>query len=290
MNLMFDRVDTGEDVELVAELLGCGLKDLARSTGIGEATLKRWTSGAVRPSPALAERFYGYAYDRGLRINQIKAQFHEEMRGRAGRMALFHGSKGGLDGPVSLERCSPRSDFGRGFYCGTSLSQSASFVSMHETSSVYLLEFDSSGLSRLDFAVDEDWMLSIAWFRGRLAGYAGHPRVRALAQRVGGADYIVAPIADNRMYELVSDFIDGEITDVVCRHGLSATDLGMQCILLTQEAVDRVRVVEELYLCAPERAACLEAAHAQRRVGVDKTKAAKREFRGQGSYIDELLS
>ena len=38
---------------------------------------------------------------------------------------LFHGSKAGIDGKLSLDKSKKANDFGKGFYCGESLEQSA---------------------------------------------------------------------------------------------------------------------------------------------------------------------
>ena len=70
----------------------------------------------------------------------------------------------------------------------------------------------------------------IAYFRGRLGEFEQSSVVIELICAIRDIDYIIAPIADNRMFEIIDSFIDGEITDVQCRHCLSATNLGNQYV------------------------------------------------------------
>ena len=56
-------------------------------------------------------------------------------------------------------------------------------------------------------------MLTIAYFRGRLSGYEDHPIIKKLINKLEDIDYLVAPIADNRMFRIIDSFIEGEITD-----------------------------------------------------------------------------
>ena len=71
-------------------------------------------------------------------------------------------------------------------------------------------------------------MMTIAYYRGTLGSYENHPLIRKLVNDVEGNDYIIAPIADNRMYQIINSFIEGEITDQQCMHCLASTNLGKQ--------------------------------------------------------------
>ena len=280
----------GTDVELVKELLDCTTAGLSKRTGIGTATLERWLANGVVPSSSRLEAFYSFAFSEGLRLNAIKAQLYSEQAEQSNRTALFHGSKTGISGPLSLGKSRPNNDFGRGFYCGESLEQSAMFVSDCAAPSLYMAEFDAAGLHGERFHVDENWMLAVAWNRGRLRQYAEHPLIKGLQARLAKADYVIAPIADNRMFEVIDSFIDGEITDVQCQHSLSATDLGSQHVFVSEKALENVTLLERCYLCADEKRQYLESKRETQRIGIDKGKVARRQFRGEGRYIEELLS
>lgn len=280
----------GEDVRLVQELLGLSLERLAEQCGVTRVTLSRWIAGKAVPSSGLLDAFYDYAYSRGVRLSKIKAQLYREDCDSARSTVLFHGSKEGLEGAPSLAHGRDSCDFGRGFYCGESFEQAAMFVSSYPRSCVYACSFQTSGLRTECFSIERDWMLAVALFRGKLDAYLGHPTLRAIRDRVERADCVVAPIADNRMFEIIDSFADGELTDVQCSHCLSATDLGSQYVLRTNRAIEGLEILERCHLCPLERAAYLEERSESTRVGRDKSKVARRQYRNEGLYVEELLS
>lgn len=109
------------------------------------------------------------------------------------------------------------------------------FVSGYAESSVYVLRFANDGALRSKhYGVDQDWMLTIAYNWGKLVQCAEAPTVQRLIAELRACDYVVAPIADNRMFDLIDAFVDGEITDVQYQHALSATNLGMQFVFLSE--------------------------------------------------------
>lgn len=279
-----------EDIELVQELLGMDSRSLSAELGVSRMTLNRWGKDPEQASPAKLEAFYGYAFSRGLRLCEIHAQlFQEESRAR-NLVPLFHGSKAGIEGALSLSKSRTDNDFGKGLYCGESLEQAGSFVARFPRPVCYFVAFEEQALRKAAFHVNTEWMLAIALFRGKLADYAGHPTLEALMEKVGEADYVVAPIADNRMFDLINSFVEGEITDAQCEHGLSATSLGFQYVLRSNAALQNVVKLQPHYVCSAEKAAYLEARQERVRIGSDKAKAAKRAYRSEGRYIEELLS
>lgn len=279
-----------EDLDTLRAILECSKADLASALDVGPATIGRWLANTVAPSRSKIERFYSYAFERGVFFNQIKAQLHKEDAAAKGLTTLFHGSKTGIVEPLSLDKSCLPNDFGRGFYCGESLEQSATFVAGFPNSSLYVLSFDPSHLSCASFVVNQDWMLAIAWYRGWLRDYADHPRIIDLVHSVESAYYVVAPIADNRMYEVVNSFVDGIITDVQCQHSLAATGLGNQYVFTTERALRHVRLQEQCYLCSRERASLLARKKQENQTGANKAKTAIRKYRNEGHYIEELLS
>ena len=132
-------------------------------------------------------------------------------------------------------------------------------------------------------------MLTIAYFRGRLTGYDEHPIIRELIRKIDGKDYVSAPIADNRMFEIIDSFIDGEITDVQCQHCLSATNLGNQYVFKTEKAVRQLELKRHCYLSEREKKYYLTSKQEESKIGNDKVKIARKQFRGQGKYIEDIL-
>lgn len=278
-----------QDLELVLELLQLPMEDFAGELGVSRITVNNWLSGKCDIRDKNIESFYEYTFRKGIRLNKIKQQLYREDLVGSSEILLFHGAKTFIEGELCVDFSKKRNDFGAGFYCGESLEQSAMFVATYPTSCLYMLRFDPSGLKGKKFGVNREWMLAVAYFRERLGEYAQSKVVRSLLEELEGVDYIVAPIADNRMFEIIDQFIDGEITDIQCQHCLSATDLGNQYVLVSQKALRQANLLERCFLANAEKETYLTSRQEGYEVGRDKVKIARKLYRGQGDYIEDIL-
>ena len=105
-----------------------------------------------------------------------------------------------------------------------------------------------------EFVVSKEWMLLIAYFRGRIEEYKESKVIKKLLEEIKSVDVIVAPIADNTMYSILDDFISGIITDEQCLNALSANRLGKQYVFLNNAAIDRsLKMLERCYYCNEEK-------------------------------------
>ena len=91
------------------------------------------------------------------------------------------------------------------------------------------------------------------------------------------------------MFEIIDSFIDGEITDVQCQHCLSATNLGNQYVFVTDKALSQLRILRHCYLAPDEKKYYLSYKREESRIGNDKVKIARKQYRGQGEYIEDIL-
>ena len=278
-----------QDIESVMEIADCTMEDLADELGLSRITVSNWVNNKNKISEKHMDEFYSYVFEKGIRLNKIKEQFYREDIVKDNEVLLFHGAKTKIDGDISLNYNKKINDFGNGFYCGESLEQSAMFVATHKNSSLYMLKFKPSNLKFKKFSVDREWMLTIAYFRGRLEEYRNTEIVRKIAKTIEGVDYIVAPIADNRMFEIIDNFIDGEITDVQCQHCLSATNLGMQYVFVSKKALANITLLERCYLTESEKEAYLNSRQENFRMNMDKVKLARKQYRNQGEYIEDIM-
>lgn len=92
----------------------------------------------------------------------------------------------------------------------------------YPSSSVYIFDFNKENIKLKEFNVSEEWMLLIAYFRGKLDEYKDSKTIKELLKNLKDIDVIVAPIADNTMYTILDDFIQGKITNQQCLNALSA--------------------------------------------------------------------
>ena len=198
-----------------------------------------------------------------------------------------HGSKYGLS-EVTVSGSRNNCDFGNGFYLGQTYHQALSFVCEFDKASVYSFRYSFDGLKKIEFDCSLDWMLAICYYRETIKEYAESSMVQGIVKKIKDADIVVAPIADNKMFYVMSQFAEGEINADVALHSLSASGLGFQYIIKTERALKKSIPIEKYYLSVPERENCRRSLIERGYVIDTKLKLAKREFK-EGLYIEELL-
>ena len=139
------------------------------------------------------------------------------------------------------------------------------------------------------YNVNQEWMMTIAYYRGVLEEYENHPIIKKLIEKSCDCDYIIAPIADNRMFQIINSFIMGEITDEQCKHCLAATNLGYQYVFKSDKAIKSLKMLERCYISEKEKEYYKKMRNSDAKLGDDKVKLARIKYRGKGRYIDEIL-
>ena len=275
------------DIALIREMLDISQEELAKKIGVDKKTIIFTENGDSQMSLNVYKKICDYAFENNINLNKIKAQLYIEESKKS--KILFHGSKGGIDGNISYLKGRENNDFGKGFYCGESYEQSASFVSMYDKAYIYMLEFDPSNLEYVKFDVDTEWMLAIAYYRGTLNEYKDSKIIKKITDKIKNADYIIAPIADNRMFRIIDTFIAQEITDEQCRHCLAATNLGYQYVFLNDKAIKNIKILEECLVCDKEKEHYKNMRVNELKESDEKVKLARIKYRGKGKYIEEIL-
>ena len=278
-----------QDLKAIRDVMNLSQEELADKLGVEQITISRNEQGHTKPSDKLMEKVYAYAFENNIKLNRLKEMLWSENLKSSHRL-LFHGAKGSIEEPLSPYKSRKNNDFGQGFYTGESYEQAISFVSGFGNSSVYYIRLDERDLKCKRYEVNQEWMMTIAYYRGTLDEYKDHPAVKALIEQSRNCDYIIAPIADNRMFQIINSFIAGDLTDEQCKHCLAATNLGMQYIFLTEKAVSQIKLTERCYISNNEREYYKNIRLEESKLGDDKVKLAKRQYRGQERYIDEILS
>ena len=277
-----------QDLKAIRQILDLTQMELAEHLGVEQKTISRNESGQNEPTSKLLEQVYAYAFKRNIKLNKLKEMLWIDNLER-GHKLLFHGAKSTIEGELNVHTSRINNDFGQGFYAGESYEQAISFISGFEKSSVYFLDFNNQNLKCKKYEVNQDWMMTIAYYRGVLEAYESHPIVKRLIKESRDCDYIIAPIADNRMFQIINSFIDGEITDEQCKHCLAATHLGSQYVFISDKAIKRVKLIERCYISNNEKEYYKNIRSADTKLGDDKVKLAKIQYRGKGKYIDEIL-
>lgn len=277
-----------DDLKAIRAILGLTQAELASQIGIERITISRNELGKTTPSAKLLEQIYSFAFKNNIKLNKLKEMLWLDNL-QNGHKLLFHGAKSEIIDELEINRSRKNNDFGQGFYTGGKYEQAISFISGFDKSCVYMLDFCYKDLKHKQYGVNQEWMMTIAYYRGALEEYKHHPIVKKLAEESRLYDYIIAPIADNRMFQIINSFIYGEITDEQCKHCLSATNLGSQYVFITEKSLKNLKLVERCYVSDNERQYYKNLRSSDTKLGDDKVKLARIKYRGKGHYIDEIL-
>lgn len=272
-----------KDLDFIMAAEKKNIDEISKLTAISRTTLYEIMDSNITIS-SVYEKLYSYIYNNGYRLNSVKEDLLKET---SQKKVLFHGSKNGLDN-ISIDGARKNCDFGQGFYLGETYDQALSFVCEHIQSSVYSFTCDFKSLKVLEFDCSLDWMLAICYYRGTLSDYCDALIVKEIIKKVEEADVVIAPIADNRMFYIMTLFAQGEINANVALHSLSASKLGKQYIFKTEKSLKQIVPIEKYYLCQEEKNDSIKKLSTRTLEIETKLKLSKREFR-DGLYIEELL-
>lgn len=284
--LMENKYRLSEDVSFAMEALGMTRNQISKEMGVSTSDRFHAFSAVEAPSFIL-EKFYSFAYSHNLRLNRTKVENYQELLEK-GNLLLFHGSRDGLndiDPKGSRKEC----DFSNGFYCSEFYSSALCFVEGDADSSIYLFEFSPRGLKIGEYSCDLEWMLSVCYYRGMLRQYSESETLKRILSKHAKDDVLIAPIADNKRFQIRRRFGNGQITTTQAVHALSAARLGKQFVFKTDKAVSALKEKERLYLCKAEKEFSKNNSIERGKEIQTKLDFAKRQYRNEGLYIDEVL-
>lgn len=274
---------------LLCDLLDINLNELANVCSVPYITLKRLVNDENLAEEKNLDKIYTFAYSKGIFFNEIYEQLYTELKQDETTRVLYHGSKQKLELPIDFLHSKENNDFGVGFYLGESFKQAASYISNSKSTTVYSFALNIKNLKFTQFKVDREWMFAIAYYRGWLHGKENNRLIKKIIEKVNVSDVVVAPIADNRMFDIISEFVRNEITDQQCEHSLSATNLGMQYVVKSKKAIKHLDFIDEMYVSNIEKEDLIESRNLNFKTNLNKVSAARIEFKNKGKYIDEIL-
>ena len=276
-----------KDIQSIRELFGLTREDFSKKVGISRMNISRYEKGSIEPTTTSLEKIYSYPYNEKFKLNKAKELLFIDNKGD--RVLLFHGSKYGLD-EIKHDHFVGTKDFGAGFYLGETFESASTWVCEYKESSVFAFYLKCLNQLKVKiFGVNKEWLYAILYYRSALNKYALTSEIKKLIEDIETSDVIVAPIADNQMYDTINRFAVGEITDEQCIHALSATNLGMQYVLKTAEAISHLSLIDQMYLCEAEKKDCLNTKKENSNIGRNKAQLSIREFARQGDYIYEIF-
>lgn len=145
------------------------------------------------------------------------------------------------------------------------------------------------GLNCLDIEVSLDWAMLVAYFRGYMEGAEESDLYQKYAHMADNCDVIIGYIANDRMYQVLTDFFEKRITDTALINSLSALKLGRQYVAITQKVCDQITVRSEKELSRLELLVLKDRSVVRRKEGISVAEKIVMEHRRDGRFFDEIL-
>lgn len=207
-----------------------------------------------------------------------------------GMMRLFHGSRKGIKGQVSLfwPGISDLPDFGKAFYLGTNPWQPKALVCEDPDARFYKMNLDLSGLSCLSLN-GISWILQIARCRKRFPEKDYPGVIETLEQMFTNIDVVIGPIADDRLFVAFSEFFNDRMTDVALWSVLDCFKLETQYALKTERAVARLKIVSGHGIALDVREGLILASRNMQRKKDAEYRRIVRENLRNGMFFSEIL-
>lgn len=282
-------MNISKEIKNIKLLLGMSDVELANSLGVSFDTILLYGKEDSDIKDRDIEEVYEYAFKKGIRLNLIKTQLLKEDFENNDTHILFHGSKKSLSFPLDFKHSKTTNDFGVGFYLGETFIQASSYIANYNKRDVYAFSIQLKNLKVKRYSVDEQWMLTIASYRGMLEEYKDTRLIKDYISEAESCDVIIAPIADNNMFEIIEEYVKGLINDEQCKHALSATDLGYQYVIKSENALKKLKCMDRLYVSQSELDEAMRVRIDNYEVSQDKVKLSRIEYKSKGKYIDEVL-
>lgn len=267
-------------------------QEFADELRVAFATVNRWENGKTTPPPSAQKAMFEFCIRHDIDIADfiIGTLIQEKLKleRTLNIEVLFHGSKSGLEGeimPKSRSQC----DFGRGFYMGTEVLQPLTLICNYDNPVLYYVSVDRTDLNTLDLPTDISWAFVVAYNRGRLERVNGTNLYKKYAELLHSRDLIIGDIADDRMFYVLDNFFEGNITDKGLVECLSTLHLGKQYVAVSPKACRKVKIVKEYKLSELELMALKDISERNRRTGIEQANEICKQYRRDGKFFDELL-
>lgn len=281
-----NKYNLQSDLQLIEDFLDVSDIQLAKNCDVSIEDIHNYITGQVTTAPKEhLDAIYNYAFTNNLYLNEIKWQMYQEEYTTSNTKVLCHGSRNYITGNLRLDVNGPDNDFANGFYCGETLRQAGMFVSEEPNSCLYFLTANMTDLKICHIPLTASWLFGVSYYRDILGEYSNCKEAKQIIEQCEAADVIIAPIADNRLYELFDSFANNEITDKQCIHAMALTHLGNQYVFKTQKALNNIILLERSYLCPAEKAFYNRMNVRESNTGLSKAELAKKLYKNEGKYI-----
>ena len=275
-----------ELIKFIRKSVGLNQKEFAEAISSTAVTINRWESGKTIPNLMAQQQIYNFTKKTNTDICDFIID--SIIVSDDSNVALYHGSREGINGritPCSRSKC----DFGKGFYMGTDPFQPLTLVCNEEKPIIYSLGLNTKGLKILEIDVGIDWAMLIAFYRGYMDEAKGTDLYEKYAHLADGYDVIVGYIANDRMYQVLTDFFEKRITDTALIGCLSALKLGKQFVAISEKACKKINLLGEHHLSKLELLCLRDKSIERRNHGISLAEEIVLKHRRDGLFFDQIL-
>lgn len=262
-------------------------EEFANALGTTVLSINRWENGKTEPNKMAQKELLSFCKKHQLDLSDFIVE-EVKQPSSDNELILYHGSKTGIKGDI-LPTSRPTCDFGEGFYLGNNPLQPLTLICDEERPILYTMKLNLDGLKVLSFKMNLEWALFISFHRGYMNSVKGSDIYHKFESISQGYDVIYGCIADDRMYRVMKNFFDEEITDSALIHSLSALDLGYQYVCKTPKACAHLQVLSQKVLSPLELDILHEKSVQRRDESLLLTEDILRKYRREGRYFDEIL-
>lgn len=272
-------------IKEIRAILHLTQEQLAEMMGVSSITVNRWENEKASPSVMAQKQLYEICVKN--HIDLIEFLMERELIKEKNNI-LYHASRNGIEEsikPISRLKC----DFGKGFYMGTDPLQPLTLVSNEDNPIFYTLELDLSNLKVLDIEIGLEWAMLIAYYRGYMDNFKNTELYQKYSHLADGYDVVIGYIADDRMYQVLTDFFEGRIMDTALIASLSALKLGKQYVAITEKACNQIKIIKSRKLSKFELMLLADKSEIRRKEGKDIANEMVILHRRDGHFFDELM-
>ena len=172
---------------------------------------------------------------------------------------------------------------------GTEPMQPLTLICDFEKSRFYIVSIQLDGLAKLEIPADLEWAMIVAYNRGKMESIKGTDVYEKYRHICENKDILIGSIANDRMFFVLDNFFQGNITDLALIKSLSALQLGRQYVAITQNGCDTVRIEKEIPISYLERRFLQDISEENRIKGISMANDICRNYRREGMFFDELM-
>ena len=279
-------------IKAIRTTAGLSQQEFADKLDVTFATINRWENNKALPNKLAQSKIYEFCTQANIPVyDMLCKKIQEEIEKidiPKNRVILFHGSKSGLVGkigPKSRARC----DFGAGFYMGTEPMQPLTLICDYESSKFYVVSIALDNLKVLDIPANLEWAMLVAFNRGKMEGVKGTQMYEKYRQLCADKDVLIGSIANDRMFYVLDNFFQGNITDLALVNSLSALELGRQYVAVSQKGCDAIQIEKEIPISYLEKCILQDVSEKNRAKGVSAANEICKNYRREGKFFDEIL-